>query len=88
MYKSTDTNFAVKYWHWFFFIQPYPTPEKLLEHNPGEFIKDRLAVAGDFDSVALEAYTSMGHLPGCVEGMVRIVSFLSLSRAAETLRIW
>ena len=30
MYRDTNQEFATKYWHWFFYIQPDGLPEKLL----------------------------------------------------------
>ena len=32
MYGHSDFDFARAYWHWYFFIQPAPLPERLLEH--------------------------------------------------------
>lgn len=38
MYKTADKLFATVYFHWFFLIQPYDLPEKLLGTNPEYFI--------------------------------------------------
>jgi len=37
MFEKTDQLFATAYWHWFFLIQPYPFPEKLLIASPSIF---------------------------------------------------
>jgi len=37
MYAATDMSFASAYWHWFFLIQPYPVPERLIEGDPEGF---------------------------------------------------
>ena len=39
MYKATNSEFAFGYFHWFFLIQKYPLPEKLIEIAP---LKDEL----------------------------------------------
>lgn len=36
LYKNTDQEFATAYYHWFFLIQPFPFPEKLIE-SQGDF---------------------------------------------------
>ena len=38
MYANTDQDFASAYYHWFFLIQPYPLPEKLILGNPEYFL--------------------------------------------------
>ena len=38
MYRDTNQEFATKYWHWFFYIQPDGLPEKLLSADPDFFI--------------------------------------------------
>lgn len=42
MYKNTNQEFATKYWHWFFYIQPYDFPERFLGSNPEYFIRNNL----------------------------------------------
>ena len=38
MYANTDQEFAQAYYHWFFLIQPYPFPEKLILGDPEYFL--------------------------------------------------
>ena len=38
MYTTTDQQFASAYYHWFFFIQPFPFPETLINNNPDFFL--------------------------------------------------
>lgn len=42
MYQTADRLFATVYFHWFFLIQPYDLPERLLEHHPEYFIEQVL----------------------------------------------
>lgn len=37
MYPNTNMDFATGYWHWFFLIQPYPLPEKIIGTDPKGF---------------------------------------------------
>ena len=38
MYEQTSLEFAQGYWHWFFLIQKYPLPEKLINAEPEFFL--------------------------------------------------
>jgi haloacetate dehalogenase len=38
-YRRTDMAFANAYWHWFFLIQPYPLPEKMIGGDPEWFFR-------------------------------------------------
>lgn len=42
MYRDTNQEFATKYWHWFFYIQPYDFPERFLGSEPEYFIRNNL----------------------------------------------
>ncbi|ORY30767.1 putative hydrolase or acyltransferase of alpha/beta superfamily [Naematelia encephala] len=37
MYAGTKTSFAMGYWHWFFYPQPYPGPEEVINANPEKY---------------------------------------------------
>ena len=34
MYENTDMDFATAYFHWFFLIQPYDLPERMIMEDP------------------------------------------------------
>jgi haloacetate dehalogenase len=38
-YRRTDMAFANAYWHWFFMIQPFPLPEKMIGCDPKWFFE-------------------------------------------------
>ena len=42
MYEKTNREFATKYGHWFFYIQPVGFPERLLGSDPEYFIRRNL----------------------------------------------
>jgi haloacetate dehalogenase len=43
MYARTDMEFARRYFWWFFLIQPYPLPERLIEADPDFFLETHIA---------------------------------------------
>jgi haloacetate dehalogenase len=43
MYMSTDKAFATAYYHWFFLIQPYDLPERLIGSQPEYYLHRCLA---------------------------------------------
>jgi haloacetate dehalogenase len=42
MYERTDMAFATAYYHWFFLIQPYDLPERLIGADPTYFLQKKL----------------------------------------------
>jgi len=60
MYARTDKAFATAYYHWFFLIQPFDTPERLIGADPVYYLRRKLgAWAGGlsyFDPRALAEY--------------------------------
>jgi haloacetate dehalogenase len=60
MYGTTDMEFARAYYHWFFLIQPFDLPERLIGADPGYFLRRKLGQWGRddsaFDDGALEEY--------------------------------
>ncbi len=60
MYESTHPEFARAYYHWFFFVQPRPLPEKLIGANAQFFllrhIGSRNAGLAPFTPEALNEY--------------------------------
>jgi len=43
MYARTDMEFARRYFWWFFLIQPFPLPERLIEADPVFFLNKHIA---------------------------------------------
>ncbi len=73
MYEQTNEAFARAYWHWFFLIQPAPTPERLIEADPAAYVRDvmgrRSAGLAPFDPRALAEYERALALPGAAHGL-------------------
>lgn len=56
MYKTTDMEFAKAYFHWFFLIQPYDWPERMLGSDPDYFLIQKFKQWGkDSDAFTAEA---------------------------------
>ena len=61
MYRKTDQAFATAYYHWFFLIQPFDLPERLIGADPAYYIGRKMKKwsAGDtsfFDARAWAEY--------------------------------
>ncbi|MEM7104895.1 MAG: alpha/beta hydrolase [Bacteroidota bacterium] len=46
MYTTTDMDFATAYYHWFFLIQPYDIPERMIGQDPLYFLKKKFGQWG------------------------------------------
>ena len=60
MYERTDMAFARAYYHWFFLIQPFDLPERLIGADPDYYLEKKLGKwssnDGCFDEAALAEY--------------------------------
>ena len=57
LYAQTDRSFATRYWEWFFLIQDYDLPEKLLSGNPEAFLRYELGKSVDDGVIVPEAWS-------------------------------
>lgn len=73
MYEQTSFEFARAYWHWFLLIQPAPLPERLIEADPGAYLREvigrRSAGLGPFAPGALAAYERALAQPAAAHGI-------------------
>ena len=60
MYARTNQEFATRYFWWFFLIQPYPLPERLIDADPEYFLRTHIAgqikTPGAVDPAVFEEY--------------------------------
>lgn len=60
MYARTDMQFARRYFWWFFLIQPYPLPERLIAADPDFFLDTHIAgqikIEGSVDPRVMAEY--------------------------------
>jgi haloacetate dehalogenase len=60
MYARTNMEFARRYFWWFFLIQPYPLPERLIAADPDFFLEKHIAgqikIEGSVDPHVMAAY--------------------------------
>lgn len=60
MYEGTDRDFAEAYYHWFFLIQPFDLPERLIGGDPDYYLEKKIGawskVGGCFTPEALAEY--------------------------------
>jgi haloacetate dehalogenase len=68
MYEGATEAFARAYWHWFFLIQPAPTPERAIEADPAAWVREgmggRFAGLKPFAPEALAEYERCLAIPG------------------------
>ena len=58
MYTTTDMEFATAYYHWFFLIQPYDIPERMIGNNPLYFLEKKFGQWGrDNNAFTREAFS-------------------------------
>ena len=61
MYEKTDRAFATAYYHWFFLIQPFDLPERMIGADPVAYLRTKIGGWGSggtafFDPRALAEY--------------------------------
>jgi len=60
MYTTTDMEFARAYYHWFFLIQPFDLPEKLIGNDPEFYLRKKVRQwgrdSGAFTDEAFKEY--------------------------------
>lgn len=57
MYTTTDMEFARAYYHWFFLIQPFDVPERMISADVDFWMRSKLAQWGrDQQAITAEAY--------------------------------
>lgn len=70
MYERTDMAFARAYYHWFFLIQPYDLPERLIGADPDYYLGCKVGAWGSdtaiFDPEALAAYKAAFRDPATI----------------------
>jgi haloacetate dehalogenase len=73
MYQQTTMAFARDYFHWFWLIQPAPFPERMIESDPGFYVRGlmgaRRAGLAPFEPEALAEYVRCAGLPGWAAGV-------------------
>ncbi len=83
MYEATDREFATRYWHWFFLIQPAPWPERLIQADPQAYLAatmgSRHAGLSVFDPQAMAQYQR------CLSDPATIQALCEDYRAAATI---
>ena len=72
-FERTDMAFALGYYHWFWFAQPHPFPEELINAAPETWFRAHTARepkdGGFFRQEALDDYLRAAHDPAAIAGM-------------------
>jgi len=82
VYDHADTTLATAYFHWFFFIQPAPLPEMMMQPTAGVLLKAFLGAFGGADCYDPEA---MAEYERCFATPESIHAMCEDYRAAATI---
>ncbi len=85
VFKLANQELAKKYYHWFFLMQKYPLPERLIEGNPEFFLKSKLKMWSN-NSKFIDA-TAMREYVRCFSKKATIHASCEDYRAASTIDI-
>ena len=70
VFEAVDQRVATSYFHWFFLIQPYDFPERLIGHDPRYYLTSRLGCWGSnsdaFPPEVVEEYVRLFSDPACI----------------------
>jgi len=73
MYMSTNFEFATLYYHWFFLIQPFDLPERMIGSDPVWYLRRKTGSFGTsvahFDARALAEYERCFRNPEAIHAM-------------------
>ncbi|MCE2517001.1 MAG: alpha/beta hydrolase [Alphaproteobacteria bacterium] len=73
MYEGTGMEFATAYFHWFFLIQPYDLPERMIREDPRKWMDACLQKwsggheFGDAEEAYLKAFDDPARIHACCE---------------------
>ncbi|HLX27886.1 MAG TPA: alpha/beta hydrolase [Casimicrobiaceae bacterium] len=94
MYERTDRAFATAYYHWFFLIQPFDLPERLIGADPVYYLRRKLGGWGTrlahFDPRALAEYERCFSNPDTIHASCedyRAAASIDLEHDAASSRI-
>jgi len=72
-FERTDMSFALGYYHWFWFAQPHPFPEELINAAPETWFRAHTSrepkSPSFFRPEALQDYLAAAHDPAAITGM-------------------
>jgi haloacetate dehalogenase len=72
-FERADMSFALGYYHWFWFAQPHPFPEDLIDKSPDTWFAAHTGhgagIPEYFAPEALEDYLRAAHDPAAITGM-------------------
>ena len=72
-FERTDMAFALGYYHWFWFAQPHPFPEEVINAAPDVWFRAHTSrepkLPGFFRKEALQDYLAAAHDPEAITGM-------------------
>ena len=84
VFRATNQAIATAYYHWFFLIQPYDLPERLIGHDPAYYLRRTLGGWGS-DGLAAFAPEALAEYERCFKDPAAIHAMCEDYRAAATV---
>ena len=84
MYAKTDRAFATAYYHWFFLIQPYDLPERLIGADPVYYLRKKVGGWGTA-GIAIFHEAALAEYERCFSNPATIHATCEDYRAAATI---
>ena len=85
MYQQTDMAFASAYYHWFFLIQPYDLPERLIGADPDYYLERKIASWQRVGNDGTFAPDALAEYKRCFRDQATIHATCEDYRAAATI---
>jgi haloacetate dehalogenase len=82
MYERTDMAFATAYYHWFFLIQPYDLPERMIGADPDYYLDQKIAGISRHSSAAAITEEALAKYKRCFRNPATIHAICEDYRAA------
>ena len=84
IFRATNQAIATAYYHWFFLIQPYDLPERLIGHDPAYYLRRTL---GGWGSGGLAAFApaALAEYERCFKDPAALHAMCEDYRAAATI---
>ena len=92
LYNNINKQWATFSWHWFFNIQPFDMPERMMGADPDWFIEKKLAKTKQglsfFDKDALAEYKRCFRNPATIHAICEDYRAAPASTSSTTKRTW
>lgn len=87
MFRATNFEFAMRYYHWFFLAQPFDLPERMIGADPRSYLLSHMSAAARGANAGIFAPEAMAEYVRCFSDPKTIHASCEDYRAAATIDI-